>query len=188
VVIRSQLSRIGIALAALMLIPSLIVTSPSLRFVLSALIAAVAIMPVICGPMRYRLVGIVAVAAGIGMAVPLYPAFQGDPYYVKGRVTQAAAFGMEVATAADRLAAKENRTPKSLRELDLEMPPGIVQEVSFPKDGTILLVLEVPTLSGSVIRYIPTGAPGARQWRCTAPDIPGALLPPQCRESVRPAP
>ncbi|NPU83650.1 MAG: hypothetical protein HPY65_04105 [Syntrophaceae bacterium] len=187
-VLKSQISRISIALAILMLIPSLIVTSPSLRFVLSALVAVLSVLPVICGPMRYRLVGIIAVAAGIGLALPLYPAFKGDPYYVKAKVVQAAAFGMEVARAADKVAVEYNRTPLSLRELGLDLPKGAVADVSFPKDGTILLVLEVPTLSGSILQYTPTGTPGARQWRCSSQAIPPALLPVQCRESVNARP
>lgn len=184
-VLRSQISRISIALVILLLIPSLIVTSPSLRFVLSVLIAVLSVLPVICGPMRYRLLGIVAVATGIGIAIPLYPAFKGDPSYVKGRVVQAAAFGMDAAQAADRLARERNRPPKSLRELDLTLPAGIVQDVSFPKDGTVLVTLEVPTLSGAVLQFTPTGPPDARQWRCTGQAIPPAFLPPQCRESIR---
>lgn len=180
-VILSQLSRIGVALAVLMLIPSLIVSSPSARFILAAVMAAAAVLPVVCGPMRYRLVGIVALAAGFGMALSLYPAFKGDPHYVKGRVEQAAAFGMEVARAADKVAVDYKRTPLSLRELGLELPKGAVADISFPKDGTILLVLEVPTLSGSVLQYTPSGAPGNRQWRCSGQSIPPALLPPQCR-------
>lgn len=182
-IIKSQISRISIALAILLLISSLIVSSPSLRFVLSTAVAALSVLPVICGPMRYRLVGIVAVAAGIGMALPLYPAFKGDPDYIRSKVVQAAAFGMEVAREADKVAVEYNRTPLSLRELGLDLPKGAVADVSFPKDGTILLVLEVPTLSGSVLQYSPTGLPGARQWRCTGQAIPPEFLPAQCRES-----
>ena len=39
--------------------------------------------------------GIMAVVAGLAIAYPLYPAFRGDPYYVRGRVSQAVEFGME---------------------------------------------------------------------------------------------
>jgi hypothetical protein len=78
-VILSQLSRVGVALSLLMLIASLIVSSTSVRFVLAAVMAAAAVLPVVCGPMRYRLVGIVALAAGIGLAWSLYPAYKGDP-------------------------------------------------------------------------------------------------------------
>jgi hypothetical protein len=187
-VILSQLSRVGVALSLLMLIASLIVSSTSVRFVLAAVMAAAAVLPVVCGPMRYRLVGIVALAAGIGLAWSLYPAYKGDPAYVKGKVVQAAAFGMEVARAADKVAVDYNRTPLSLRELGLDLPKGVVADVSFPKDGTILLVLDVPTLSGSVLQYTPAGTPGARQWRCSGRSVPPELLPPQCRESVNPKP
>jgi hypothetical protein len=186
--LKHQLPRIGIALAFLLLIPALIVSSPSARFVLSVLVALVAVLPVVCGPMRYRLVGIMALVTGVGMAFSLYPAFKGDPYYVRGRVIQAAAFGMEVARAADRVAVESNRTPLSLRELGLELPKGVVQDVTFPKDGAVLLTLEVPTLSGAVLQFTPTGSPGARQWRCTAQAIPPVFLPVQCRETVRSGP
>lgn len=183
-VIWSMFSRIALALALLVLVASLIISSTSVRFVLAVAMAAAAVLPVVCGPMRYRLVGIVALAAGIGLAWSLYPAFKGDPSYVKGKVVQAAAFGMEVARAADKVAVDYNRTPLSLRELGLDLPKGAVADVSFPKDGTILLVLDVPTLSGSVLQYTPTGMPGSRQWRCSGPSVPPEFLPPQCRESV----
>lgn len=186
--LRGQLARIGIALALLLLILSLFVSSPTARFALSVLMALAALLPVVCGPNRFRMVGIMAVVAGLAIAYPLYPAFRGDPYYVRGRVSQAVAFGVRVAQAADRLAAEKNRPPKSLRELDMDLPRGIVQDVSFPKDGAVLVILEVPTLYGAVLQFTPTGSPGAREWRCTAQAIPNALLPSPCRGNPPAAP
>lgn len=114
------------------------------------------------------------------IAIPVY-----QDMALRGRVAAAITVGVQATRKVDDFYLRNKAMPRDLREAGMTDPLGReVREVSVdPRDGTIQVVLAVPSLEGKSILFVPKSASGDRLvWVCSSSDVRDKYLPASCRK------
>lgn len=124
-------------------------------------------------------VGVFPLAIVAAIAIPVY-----QDMTLRGRVAAAITVGALTTRKVDDFYLRNKAMPRDLREAGMTDPLAReVKEVSVdPRDGTVRVVMAVPSLEGKSILFVPkTGSGDRLVWACSSSDIQEKYLPAACR-------
>ncbi len=168
------------------------VTSPSGQFFIGALAAGCGLIPLLLGPVRYRVFGALLFIIGIAAVVDAFPRFRREigQYRVRAELTEVINLGTTIGTALDRHRLSARPLPKSIDELGISASREKVANVRIVSEDQFAITLSLPAVASKELIFVATNVDGIRTWKCRSGGVELRVLPPSCRElfdpSIRP--
>ena len=119
-------------------------------------------------------IGIVA-----AIAIPAY-----HDYTVRARIAGTIQVGQQATQAVEAFYARNNNLPRDLKEAGMAAPvTADIRQVNVnPGNGSVQVVLAIPSVDGKSILFVPQRDDLNRViWTCRSDDVPQRYLPLRCR-------
>ena len=189
---RNSASRISLVVGYILMVVAPVTLSASGQVFIGAIAAALGLVPILLGPIRYRLLGALPMLIGAAVAANAYPQFRKEiqQYSIRGELTEVVNLGTTIATALDRHRLSARPLPRSIDELGISAPREKVSKVRIESEDHFAITLSLPAVVSKELIFVARNVDGTRTWTCTSGGVDLRFLPASCRQrfddSIRP--